>query len=59
MLTIPLLEETTVQPNLTRLLWVAFGFFTLMVSVGWLASRGQKPEQPAESHAPKSRQKHH
>jgi hypothetical protein len=53
------LEETTTGPHVTWLLWVALGFFALMVLVGWLTSRNQKPEPPAgkqEKHA--SQEKH-
>jgi len=41
------LEETTTGPDITWLLGVALGFFALMVLIGWLASRNQKPEPPA------------
>jgi hypothetical protein len=29
--------------DITWMLWVALGFFALMVLVGWLSSRGKKP----------------
>lgn len=32
--------------DLAWLLWVALGFFALMVVIGWLASRRKKPEEP-------------
>jgi hypothetical protein len=42
--------------SLSWLLWVALGFFFLMVVVGWLASRnkGSQPEAQGETHAEKS-----
>lgn len=41
--------------SLSWLLWVALGFFFLMVVVGWLASRnkGSKPEVRHEAHKDK------
>ena len=41
--------------SLSWLLWVAFGFFALMVVVGWLTSRnkGSKPEVQHEAHEEK------
>jgi len=52
MLAIALFSEETGGANITWLLWVALGFFALMVVVGWLVSRNQKPEaEPVhESH---------
>jgi hypothetical protein len=49
MYTLAILSEEVNQPDVTWLLWVALGFFAVMVVVGWLVSRKQKPE--AESHA--------
>ncbi len=49
MLAIGLLEGTSGGSDITWLLWVALGFFTLMVVVGWLASRKQKPEVEPDS----------
>jgi hypothetical protein len=44
-------EETSGGADLTWLLLVAFGFFVLMVVVGWLVSRKQKPEaEPVHEH---------
>jgi LPXTG-motif cell wall-anchored protein len=45
MLSIGLLEGTGGGADVTWLLWVALGFFALMVLVGWLSSRRQKPEE--------------
>ena len=41
--------------SLSWLLWVAFGFFALMVVVGWLTSRnkGSKPDVQHEAHEEK------
>lgn len=50
MLAIGLLEETAGGSNITWLLWVALGFFGLMVLVGWLSSRMKKPDQEPEHH---------
>lgn len=48
---IGLLEETQGGAGVTWLLWVALGFFALMVVVGWLSSRNQKPEdEPGQAH---------
>jgi cytochrome c-type biogenesis protein CcmH/NrfF len=58
MLAIGLLEETTVGADITWLLWVALGFFALMVVVGWLVSRKQKPEEP-EPVKHESKEEHH
>jgi predicted flap endonuclease-1-like 5' DNA nuclease len=43
MYSIYLLEETSGGANVTWLLWVALGFFAVMVVVGWLVSRKEKP----------------
>jgi LPXTG-motif cell wall-anchored protein len=48
-------SEETGQNDITWLLWVALGLFALMVVVGWLSSRKQKPEpgEPAtQAHEP-------
>ncbi len=37
-------EETQGGSNVTWLLWVALGFFAVMVVVGWLVSRNKKKE---------------
>ncbi len=51
MFTIALLAETHGGSNLTWLLWVALGFFFLMVLVGWLVSRNKTPEaEPLHEH---------
>jgi hypothetical protein len=51
MFAIGLLEETHGGSNLAWLLWVALGFFVLMVIVGWLVSRNRKPEvEPIHEH---------
>jgi p-aminobenzoyl-glutamate transporter AbgT len=51
MFAIGLLEETHGGSDLAWLLWVALGFFALMVIVGWLVSRNRKPEaEPAHEH---------
>jgi hypothetical protein len=42
MLAIRLFSETHGGSDITWLLWVALGFFGLMVLVGWLTSRNQK-----------------
>ncbi len=42
MLAIGMLEETVGGSDITWLLWVALGFFAVMVVVGWLSSRKQK-----------------
>lgn len=47
MLLISLFEESHGSTNISWLLWVAFGFFALMVLVGWLTSR--KNEKEGES----------
>ncbi len=51
MFAISLFEETRGGSELTWLLWVALGFFALMVVVGWLVSRNRKPEaEPVHEH---------
>ncbi len=51
MFAMALLAETHGGSDLTWLLWVALGFFSLMVVVGWLVSRNQKPEaEPLHEH---------
>ena len=45
MYTIGLLSESAPETNITWLLWVALGFFAIMVLVGWLVSRKKKPEE--------------
>ena len=52
---IGILEETLGGGGINWLLWVALGFFGVMVMVGWLSSRKKKPDlesdqQPAEQH---------
>ena len=59
MFALHLLEETTMGPNVTWLLWVALGFFALMVVIGWLSSRNQKPEAPAGAEKRHSDEEHH
>ena len=48
-----LLSEEGPNTSLSWLLWVALGFFFLMVIVGWWVSRnkGSKPEAQDEAHA--------
>jgi hypothetical protein len=48
-------EGSGPDTSLSWLLWVAFGFFALMVVVGWLTSRnkGSKPEAQHEAHEEK------
>jgi len=43
MLALMLLSEEGPNTELAWLLWVALGFFLLMVVIGWLVSRNQKP----------------
>jgi predicted flap endonuclease-1-like 5' DNA nuclease len=58
MFAIRLLEEGT-QPNVTWMLWVALGFFAIMVVVGWLVSRNQKPEaEPVHEHPKEPPEEH-
>jgi predicted flap endonuclease-1-like 5' DNA nuclease len=53
-----MLEEGT-QPNVTWLLWVALGFFAVMVVVGWLVSRNKKQEaEPAHEHHEEHHEEH-
>ena len=54
MFLIRLSEETGSNTELAWLLFVALGFFFLMVVVGWLTGRrkGSKPEVRHEAHAP-------
>jgi hypothetical protein len=59
MYALPFLEETTTSPDVAWLLWVALGFFALMVLVGWLASRNRTPEPPAGKQEKRVSQKHH
>jgi len=58
MFVLHILESGTEGPDLTWLLWVALGFFVLMVVVGWLVSRNQKPEEP-QSQAHDEKEDHH
>ena len=48
-------EGSGADTSLSWLLWVAFGFFALMVVVGWLTSRnkGSKPDVQHEAHEEK------
>ncbi|MBN1453094.1 MAG: hypothetical protein JW963_18915 [Anaerolineales bacterium] len=50
-----LLSEEGPNASLSWLLWIALGFFFLMVVVGWLTSRnkGSKPEVRHEAHEEK------
>lgn len=51
MFAIGILEETHGGSGLAWLLWVALGFFALMVVIGWLVSRNRKPEaEPVHEH---------
>ena len=50
MYTLAILSEEVNQPDVTWLLWVALGFFAVMVVVGWLVSRSQKPEAEPPAH---------
>ena len=47
-------EETGPNTELAWLLWLALGFFLLMVVIGWLTSRrkGSEPEVRHEAHVP-------
>ena len=45
MFTIGLFSESAPEVNVTWLLWVALGFFAVIVVVGWLVSRRRKPEE--------------
>ena len=47
-----LLSEEGPNTSLSWLLWVALGFFFLMVVVGWLTSRNKGEQVEAESEAP-------
>ena len=58
MFVLRILEGGTAGPDITWLLWVALGFFALMVVVGWLVSRNQKPEEP-QSPAHDEKENHH
>ncbi len=42
---IGLFSESGPDTSLSWLLWVALGFFAIMVLVGWLVSRRKKPEE--------------
>lgn len=59
MLAINLLNETHNASDITWLLWVALGFFGLMVVVGWLVSRNQKTETDNHSAHPGRQEEHH
>jgi preprotein translocase subunit SecG len=50
MYALAILSEEVNQPDVTWLLWAALGFFALMLVVGWLSSRKQKPEAEAPAH---------
>ena len=52
MLAIRFLAEGGPDTRLAWLLWVALGFFFVMVVIGWLVSRnkGSQPEVQAEAH---------
>ena len=53
-------EETPAGSNVTWMLWVALGFFALMVVVGWLASRNKKQEEePTHEHLEEDHGDHH
>ncbi len=56
MYTIGFLSESGPDTSLSWLLWVALGFFAIMVLVGWLVSRRKKPE---EGQAHVSHEEHH
>jgi hypothetical protein len=43
-----LLSEEGPHTELAWLLWVALGFFFLMVVIGWLVSRNRKPVEAAQ-----------
>jgi large subunit ribosomal protein L17 len=58
MFTIRMLEEST-QSNVTWLLWVALGFFAVMVVVGWLVSRNKKQAaEPVHEHQEEHHEEH-
>lgn len=52
MFAIQFLSEAGSDTSLAWMLWVALGFFFLMVVVGWLVSKnkGTMPEVPPEAH---------
>jgi cytochrome b len=53
-------EETPAGSNVTWMLWVALGFFAVMVVVGWLVSRNKKQEEePAHEHHAEEHTEHH
>jgi predicted flap endonuclease-1-like 5' DNA nuclease len=59
MFAIRLLEEGTTQSNVTWLLWVALGFFAVIVVVGWLVSRNKKQEaEPVHEHHEEHHEEH-
>jgi hypothetical protein len=52
-----LFEEGATQSNVAWLLWVALGFFAVMVVVGWLVSRNKKQEaEPVHAHREEPRE---
>ena len=59
MLAIARLTEETGHNDITWLLWVALGFFAVMVLVGWLTSRNQKPEQDEQAGHDHQPEQHH
>ena len=51
MLMLNLFSEEGPNTELAWILWVALGFFLLMVIIGWLVSRNKKPvEAPVHAH---------
>ncbi len=45
--------------DITWMLWVALGFFTLMVLVGWLSSRGNIQGQDGQESEHNQVEEHH
>ena len=45
--------------DITWMLWVALGFFALMVLVGWLSSRGKKQGQDGQESEHNQVEEHH
>ena len=48
---INLLSETSHETDLTWLLWLVLAIFVVVVIVGWMTSRKNEEEAPAEVHA--------
>lgn len=61
MFAVQFLSEAGPDTSLAWMLWVALGFFFLMVAVGWWASKrkGTQPEVPPETHDHDQGHEHH